>query len=287
MRSPSGPSLWIRLNEPSFPSPPPAPLSWDRSRAELVRFCRWEWVGWAPTVEEGREVILGRLRRHAADPVAPVGSEWVGAGLVREVDLDPDDGLPRWEPAGGGLRLGPFGDLDVVALGSAPFGRSRGALVGLQRTDTAGLLGMAEERHPPPPDIEDAVAADLAGCDDWLEGYAAAAGVYDSAFRPLGLPLRTIRRDGITSQMPPSYLILIEDVEPLAAALRQKGIEALPAVEESLRARLREQEDRWPGAAAFAGRGLRLPCHPGLGLGELLYVADAVRIALQGTSEGR
>jgi hypothetical protein len=101
-------------------------------------------------------------------------------------------------------------------------------------------------------------AADPAG---HAEAVRAAAAVYESAFRPLGL---LTAPTALGSGLPhPAYLVQTRDPSALVAALAVRGIEAC-----------RMSDDHT----------VALPCHPDLDLDDLLYVADAVRLHLQGLS---
>ena len=192
-----------------------------------------------------------------------------------------------------GCAVGSLGRAAVTVLGAWPFDRTRGALVSTDsagvaaRLQAAGLVPLAPEGP-----TRDGVAvapwgaleADAGDLDDRIDACRAAAGVYDSAFRPLGLPMSVVAPFPETSPTYSTYLVQTQDAGALIHALARKGIEARPVVPTRLSSTLADPQTAWPGAKAFYSRAVALPCHPNLGLDELLYVADAVRLHLQGLS---
>jgi dTDP-4-amino-4,6-dideoxygalactose transaminase len=153
------------------------------------------------------------------------------------------------------------------------------------RLQAAGLVPLAPE-GPKPDGVAvapwGALEADATDLDDRIDACRAAAGVYDSAFRPLGLPMSVVAPFPETSPTYSTYLVHARDPDGLIHALARKGIEARPVVPTRLSSALADPQTAWPGAKAFYSRAVALPCHPDLGLDELLYVADAVRLHLQG-----
>jgi hypothetical protein len=91
---------------------------------------------------------------------------------------------------------------------------------------------------------------------DWVEGCRAAAQVYESAWRGLAIRPASLQPAPNATATYSSYAIAVPDPDALALELARAGVETFRP----------------------AGSGLLLlPNHPGLGLGELLYVADVVR----------
>ncbi len=252
--------------------------------------------------------------------VAPVGLspaavravEDTGAWLNR-CDLDPLTGSPRWDAARGGPArdvlildhrhghpvlpphvsaativedatssaggsagarpVGSLGALAVVELGGALFPRSRGALVAGSHVDAAGG-GNADFD-------ETALRRDLASLADRTDARRAAAQVYDSAWRPLGLPLRRVAPLPDTVPTHVAYLIQVDDAAALQAGLWERDIKTSRPFD-AVTARSLVEGDAFPGAREFLRRTLILPNEPEMGLGDLLYVADAVRRFLRG-----
>jgi dTDP-4-amino-4,6-dideoxygalactose transaminase len=191
-----------------------------------------------------------------------------------------------------GRAVGSLGRAAVMVLGAWPFDRTRGALVSTDSADVAarlqaaGLVPLAPE-GPTPDGVAvapwGALEADATDLDDRIDACRAAAGVYDSAFRPLGLPMSVVAPFPETSPTYSTYLVQTQDAGALIHALAQKGVEARRALDTRLSNALEAGPDTaWPGARRFYSRTVALPCHPDLGLDELLYVADAVRVHLQG-----
>ena len=184
----------------------------------------------------------------------------------------------------GGHPVGSLGRAAVTKLGGWPFDRSRGALMATDAADVAARLHATAGRVPlaPPGSALDEVAiahwgelgADATDLDDRVAACRAAAGVYDSAFRPLDLPMSVVAAPAETAPTYSTYLLHMRDADALIEALAREGIEA----RRPIHARLLSA----PGATAFYSHAVTLPCHPDLGLDELLYVADAVRRHLQG-----
>jgi len=153
------------------------------------------------------------------------------------------------------------------------------------RLQAAGLVPLAPE-DPTPDGVAvapwGALEADATDLDDRIDACRAAAGVYDSAFRPLGLPMSVVAPFPETSPTYSTYLVRTHDPDALIDALARKGVEARRPLHARLASALAGPQTVWPGAKAFYSRAVALPCHPDLGLDELLYVADAVRLHLQG-----
>ena len=196
-----------------------------------------------------------------------------------------------------GCAVGSLGRAAVTVLGAWPFDRTRGALVSTGSADVAarlqaaGLVPLAPEGPTPNGAAPvgagvapwEALEADATDLDDRIDACRAAAGVYDSAFRPLGLPMSVVAPHPETSPTYPTYLVQTRDSYALIEALARKGIEARRALDTRLSNALEADPDAaWPGARAFYSGAVALPCHPDLGLDELIYVADAVRLHLQG-----
>ena len=192
----------------------------------------------------------------------------------------------------GGRRVGSLGRAAVMGLGAWPFDRSRGALIATNDPDLAARLRPAGDVVLIAPQSSaagtgavgawGALETDAAVLEDRIDACRAAAGVYDSAFRPLGLPMTVVKPCVDTSPTYSTYLVQTHDPDALIDALARKGVEARRPVHVRLANALADPQTAWPGAKAFYSRAVALPCHPDLGLEELLYVADAVRLHLQG-----
>lgn len=190
-----------------------------------------------------------------------------------------------------GRAVGSLGRAAVMVLGAWPFDRTRGALVSTDSAGVAarlravGLVPLAPE-GPTPDGVAvapwGALEADATDLDDHIDACRAAAGVYDSAFRPLGLPMSVVAPFPETSPTYSTYLVRTHDPDGLIDALARKGIEARRPLHTRFSKMLTGPHTPWPGANAFYSRAVALPCHPNLGVDELLYVADAVRLHLQG-----
>jgi len=211
----------------------------------------------------------------------------------------PDQGVLLEEATGaiggaaGGRAVGSLGRASVVTLGASPFDRSRGALMATNAADLASRLRATVDAVPVAPrgSALDGVAAapwggledDAGGLEDHIDACRAAAGVYDSAFRPLNLPMSVLAPHPETVPTYAAYLVQTQDPDALIHALARRGVEARRALDTRLSSGLEAgPKTAWPGARHFYSRTVVLPCHPNLGLDELLYVADAVRQHLQG-----
>ncbi len=248
-------------------------------------------------------------------PAAVRAVEDAGARLGR-CDLDPLTGSPRWDTGGDVLILdhrhghpvppptvsavtivedatasaggsagtrpvGSLGALAIMALGGALFPRTRGALVAANLAATAGFVDVLGETADLAGFDEAALRQDFESLVDRVDARRAAAQVYDSAWRPLGLPLRRVPPLPETVPTHVAYLIQVDDAAALQAGLRERGITTSRPFDAAT-ARSLEEEDQFPGAREFLRRTLILPNDPEMGLGDLLYVADAVRRFLKG-----
>ena len=185
-----------------------------------------------------------------------------------------------------GRAVGSLGRVAVAALGAWPLDRSRGALVATDLPDQAARLQALLDEIPRDHAMTGSgggLEADAADLEDRVDACRAAAGVYDSAFRPLALLMSVVPPHPETSATFPLYLVQPPDPDALIDALAQRDIEARRLLDPRLSSLLNVgRGTAWPGARSFYSRTVGLPCHPDLGLGELLYVADAVRRHLQG-----
>jgi hypothetical protein len=236
---------------------------------------------------------------------------------VLEVDLDPDTGYPVWGDAGrtaaavvldhrygrpqpppalgtaavledatdavgaaaGGRPVGALGAAMVCVLGRPPFGRSTGALVGTNAqevaaavaSDLTALVAVDGPAADGGADTYGAVVAlgalwdDAAGVGDWVEACRAAADVYSSAWRGARLPVYPLPAATGTAPSWSAYLAVVPNPDDVVRMLARRGVEASQ-----------------PAPGRCPASVVRLPNHPGLGLGELLYVADAVGLSVQG-----
>lgn len=209
--------------------------------------------------------------------------------------LDHRFGLPSPLPFGGGLVLedataapggmlggrpvGSLGTAAVVALGSHPFSRSRGALVATNDASCAEKLRGTSAISEPEPERAGRLADDLEALDDWNDGCRAAAGVYTSVWHGLeDLPVRPVLPSPGAFPTYSAYLIQVPDPAALVSELERRGIEAHRPLGPGIERLLDDPEDgRLPKARAFYRGVVRLPNHPNLDLHELLHAADVVR----------
>jgi hypothetical protein len=184
-----------------------------------------------------------------------------------------------------GRRVGSLGAAGVIALGRAPFPRATGALVVSDDGRTAARLGNGFV--PLDAMIEDAggLRWDALRVEDWVDGCRAAAQVYSSAWRGAHLPIRAVEPAAETEPSWSAYLAVAPDPDGLQRALAARGVEARRPLPPALAALPAHSADR--GARAFYEQVIQLPNHPELGLGELLYVADAVTVYLRGSPRGK
>jgi dTDP-4-amino-4,6-dideoxygalactose transaminase len=188
---------------------------------------------------------------------------------------------------GGAVRGRPVGSLGaaaVVTLGAPPFVRSRGALVVAHDADLGRRLetqpGLARLDAGAPGEWQD-LWDDTRSICDWVDGCRAAARVYTSVWRGAYLPVRGVEPDAEADATYSAYLVLVPDAEELCSALAARGVETRRPLSVSAR-RLEDARGMgWPGARAFHAASLQLPNHPDLGLGDLLYVADALSVHLR------
>jgi hypothetical protein len=320
-------AYWIRLADAPDPdAPPPPPVSaadvfprhrfvWFSDAVAAWRFAVSLLVGSRamPVIAVPADASAGAVRTLAE----------AGARAVA-VDLDADSGAVAWgdigcdacvvdhrhgivrppmrpTPLSGGPAvahdlteiLGAHrdvfedGDVGVVRMGQPPYRRSSGAVVvapeAVELTSGSRLL----DARPAPGDGSDRARPfeeDVADALDWTEACRAASAVYHSAFRPLAAAPRCVP-DPQTRPRPAqtSFLVLVRDPDGLREWLRAHDIES----ERPAAGPLNRGPAGLPGARAFYRRALRLPNHPSLGMGELLYVADAVRRFLEGRPPAR
>lgn len=266
----------------------------------------WEVVFRALGIGAGRSVV------HATAPPAPLDRALAATECQRlEVDVSPLTAAPDWPTALGavvvldhrhalpqvppdviggagvaedattaiggsvhGRPVGALGDLVVVALGTPLCPRSSGAIVATAHRRWAGVLG-GDAALARLSDLGDpAVGADLRALPDRLQGFRAAADVYDSAWRDKGLDLSVIAPARGATSARSEYLIRVSDPDGLVSALAAEGIEARRPLHDRARRLLERPDETYGGAREFYRHALQLPSHPGLDLGDLLYVAD-------------
>jgi dTDP-4-amino-4,6-dideoxygalactose transaminase len=175
-----------------------------------------------------------------------------------------------------GQLVGSLGHATVVIVGPPMWPRSSGAIVATARENVAERL-RGEPSLAPLDSVTDAgLRADLASVADRVEAFQAAAAVYDSAWRDKGIDLYAVEPPRGTTSSRSEYVIGVPDPDGLAAALAEEGIEARRPLNERLHRVLSDPSEAFPGARTFYTRALQLPNHPGLDLGELLFVADLV-----------
>lgn len=206
--------------------------------------------------------------------------------------------------AAGGRPVGALGAAMVCVLGRPPFWRSTGALIGTSDPDVAASVApdlvplAADDAAADDAAADDAVSdecaataagpaahrrtvaddfaaagdlwADALGAEDWVAACRAAAAVYTSAWRGARLPVHPLQAAPGTAPSWSAYLAVVPDPAGVVRALARHGVEAAQ-----------------PALGRASARVVRLPNHPDLGLGELLYVADAVRVYLQGSDSAR
>ncbi len=247
--------------------PPPLDLALAASGCERVEVDVSPLTA-APEWPAARGVALVLDHRHALPQVPPAGGA-AGAGVVEDATT----------AIGGSVHerpVGALGDIVVVALGSATCPRSSGAIVATARERWADVLG-AEAALTPLEDIGDpAVRVDLATLRDRVEGFQAAADVYDSVWRDKGLDLYVPEPTHGTVSSKSEYLIRVPDPAALASALAAEGIETRRPLNERVRRLLAGPDETCAGAREFYKHALQLPSHPGLDFGEILFVADVV-----------
>jgi hypothetical protein len=279
---------------------------------------RTAWAGLAAALDIPGGLCV--LTPFGADPAIDDAARERGAHLY-EVDLDPRTGRPVWPPLDtpreaalyvvehryglpvppppapgalviedataavggtvGGRPVGSLGRAAVVTLGAAPFARSSGAFVATN--DHALSLRLAADRRFGEPDAAGAgLREDAAHLQDWIAGCRAAAGVYDSVWRGAGLPVRPVEPAPQTEPTWSSYLVSVPDAESLGLVLAARGVETRrPLTDRFARDPQGGAGHPPPGAREFHRSVLQLPNHPDLGLGELLFVADAISVLLR------
>jgi dTDP-4-amino-4,6-dideoxygalactose transaminase len=177
-----------------------------------------------------------------------------------------------------GKPVGSLGVAAIVELGAPPFTPSPGALVLTASAQAQEQLAACLAPPALPDDVRAQLAAGIRDLPDWVEGCRAAARAYDSAWRPLDLPLETLHPPAGTLPTASAYIVLAHDPDGLVEALAREGIEAARPLNPRLDHLLREPaRGRLDGARRLYRRAVRLPNHPDLELGEVLYVADVVR----------
>lgn len=256
-------------------------------------------VGAEPAIEEtaqarGAAIIEADLNPHSASPVWPADRGEVGGGDV--FIADHRFGLPTPLPshrvgatviedataAVGGLLgrrpIGSLGQVSLVRLGVPPFGRSRGALIA---TRDEGWTPVAAATFGPfnaTAEVSARLHEEASAVAEWVEGCRAAAQVYESAWRGMtARPVTLLHSPGAEATYS-AYAVAVPDPDGLVRDLAEAGVESCRPINDRLRHLLdRPGDDTLPGARALYQQVLTLPNHPGLGLGELLYVADVVR----------
>lgn len=258
----------------------------------------------------GRDVV------HAVGPQSALSDALDRAGCRRiEADVDPDSGEPLWpgpesaavvlehrhamparppalapvtrmlEDATTALAgsvaarpVGSLGNVVVMVLGPPLCPRSAGAVVATAHDGAADAL----RQEPNLTALDDVVVrdaalrADLRSVDDRVAAFQAAAAVYDSAWRGKRVDLRALQPPDRTTSSRSEYIIGVPDPDGLAAVLAQEGVETRRPLNARLWRLLSDPADAFSGARAFYARALQIPNHPGLDLGELLFVADVV-----------
>ena len=191
----------------------------------------------------------------------------------------------------GGRPVGSLGVASVLALGSHPFSRSKGALLATDEPSCAEKLAGTRGILEPGPERAGGLSDDLDALDDWNEGCRAAAGVYDSIWRGLhGVPIRPVLPAPDALPTYSAYLVRVPDPSALMDELQREGIEARRPLDAGIQRLIDGPEDgRLPGARAFYRSILRLPNHPDLDLHELMHAADVVRrfLTLKGSARER
>ncbi len=218
----------------------------------------------------GRDIFLLDHRFGLPSPLPPQH------GLVLE------DATAAVGGALDGRLVGSLGAASVLALGSHPFSRSKGALVATNVPSYAEKLQRTRGISAPEPERAGDLVSDLEAVDDWNEGCRAAAGVYNSVWRGLNdLPILPVLSAPGAVPTYSAYLVRVPDPSVLVLELQREGIEAQRPLDASIKALIDGPEDiRLPGARAFYRGALQLPNHPDLDLHELLHAADAVRRVL-------
>jgi dTDP-4-amino-4,6-dideoxygalactose transaminase len=221
----------------------------------------------APIWPLDRDALIIAEHRHAI-PVSPPE----GASPIRVLEdaTTALGGAVRERPVGG------FGQAVVVSFGTALCPRSSGALIATARPPIFESL-RAESALIPLEDVADvAVRADLAEVADRIEAFQAAGAVYDSAWRGKDLDLSVVQPSEGTISCRCEYMIRVPDPDGLAATLAREGVEARRPQNARLHGLLADPIRSFPGARAFYSTTLQLPSHPGLDVGELLFIADVV-----------
>ncbi|MBM3450760.1 MAG: hypothetical protein FJX78_07235 [Armatimonadetes bacterium] len=188
-----------------------------------------------------------------------------------------------------GAHAGVFAreDVGLLRLGQPPFWRSYGAVVLVPRDSAAPAAKVtATVRGIDPTPSEDWDAdrrrrfrEDLGDALDWIEACRAAADVYRSAFRPLNALIRCLPEVSIEPHPSfTSFHVLVADPDGLRDRLRDWDVET----ERPAPGPLARPTAGLPSTSGLYRRALRLPNHANLGMGELLYVADAIRGYLEG-----
>jgi hypothetical protein len=250
------------------------------------------------------------------DPSATRAIARAGADLF-EVELEPETGYPAWGGAAhaatavvldhrygrpyppppelrtsavlehateavgasaGGRPVGALGAAMVCVLGRPPLSRSFGALLGATAREVAvsvasdlTVLAADDGLRTDAGAARDGIRAaagelweDAEGVEDWVKACRAAADVYSSAWRGARLPVYPLPAAQGTVPSWSAYLAVVPNPAGVVRMLARHGVEAMQ-----------------PTLGRTVARVVRLPNHPALGLGELLYVADAVKRYLQ------
>jgi hypothetical protein len=223
----------------------------------------------------GDSVYLVEHRHGRPSPIPPVEDD----GIVLEHATDGVGGTVGDRP------VGSLGAAGVIALGHPPLARSIGALVVTDDASSAARLGAAFSPLESEIGRAGGLGQEAARVEGWVDGCRAAAQVYSSAWRGARLPVRPVMPAPETEPSWSTYLAVIPDPDAVVRVLADHGVEARRPVPPG-RIPPPSPGPGGRGAAAFYQEIVRLPNHPDLGLGELLYVADAVRVNLRAAQRG-
>jgi len=178
----------------------------------------------------------------------------------------------------GGRPVGSLGQVSLVRLGVPPFGRSRGALIATHDERWARAAAALLSPFDAAPEDAGWLHDEATTVADWVAGCRAAAQVYESAWRGMTARPATLLHSPGAEATYSAYTVVVPDPDELARDLAKAGVESRRPINDRLRHLLdRPGDDNLPGARALYRQALILPNHPGLGLGELLHVADVVR----------
>ena len=256
-------------------------------------------VGAEPAIAEtaqarGAAIIKADLDPRSASPVWPADHGEIGGRDVFIVDHC--FGLPTPPPRPGvgatviedataavggslgGRPVGSLGQVSLVRLGLPPFGRSRGALIAIRDEGWTRVAAATFGPFNATAEVAARLHEEASAVAEWVEGCRAAAQVYESAWRGMTARPATLLHSPGAEPTYSAYPVVVPDPDGLARALAVAGVESRRPINDRLRDLLdRPGDDNLPGARALYRHALILPNHPGLGLGELLYVADVIR----------